>query len=65
MFNRYIVNNPVNTNAEQVQSRDAKTGVTTGGFGFIDRTTQQGGAGIGALVNIAPRNGTLVARIRF
>jgi hypothetical protein len=63
IFNRWVVNNPVTANASAAQVRNAQ-GLTTAGFGFIDRTTQTGGT-TPAIVNIAPRSGTLVARIVF
>ena len=64
IFNRWMVNNPVSSNANQAQVRNATTGLTTSGFGFIDRTTQTGGA-TPAIVNISPRSGVLVGRITF
>jgi hypothetical protein len=39
-------------------------GTVSGGFGYIDRTTQTGGV-TAAIVNIAPRSGVLVARFTF
>ena len=54
IFNRTEMNNPTSTNALATQLKNA-TGQTTAGFGFINVTS----------VAASPRQGTIVARIRF
>ena len=62
-FNRWVVNNPVTTNANLTQATPTSP-LTNTMFGYIDRTTQTGGVSP-AIVNIAPRSGVLVGRITF
>jgi len=40
-------------------------GNTSGGFGYINATSAPTATGTAALVNLSPRNGTLVARFTF
>ncbi len=56
VFNRTPYPNPTSTNANQAQTTNALTGITTGGFGRIS-------SALG--VRDLPRNGTIVARFRF
>jgi len=55
IFNRTEANNPVATNALATQTRNAVTGQTTAGFGWVNTGT----------VFAAPRAGQLVARFQF
>jgi hypothetical protein len=55
IFNRTEMNSPTSTNAKATQTRDPKTGQTTGGFGYINTTS----------VAVAPRAGIIVARFQF
>lgn len=55
VFNRTQVNNPTSGNALAAQTRNATTGVTTAGFGWINTAT----------VASPARSGTLVARFTF
>ncbi len=64
VFNRSVVNDPANTNAKAAITR-APNGNITGGFGSINATTPPTGLGTIAIVNLAPRNGTLVGRFTF
>jgi len=54
LLNRTEVNNPTVTNP-QAQQTVSTTGMTTGGFGYINNTT----------LAVPPRIGTLVARFQF
>jgi hypothetical protein len=55
-FNRAVMPNPVSTNAGQTQTRNATTGATTGGFGWVNT---------GSVAATSPRQGTIVGRFRF
>ena len=58
VFNRTFMNNPTSTNPQAVQTRlspNDPSSPTTGGFGYIDTSS----------VNLAPRQGQIVARFEF
>jgi hypothetical protein len=64
VFNRSIVGNPSSTNiAAQITTN--QYGNYTNGFGYINATTVPSGAGVAQLINNAPRNGMIVARVTF
>ena len=54
IFNRTEMNNPTSTNVLATQTKNA-AGQTTAGFGWINITS----------VAVQPRQGSIVARIRF
>jgi len=58
VFNRTYLNNPSNAGYTSAQSKNAATGLNSGGFGYINLATT--GTQLGQ-----PRNGTLVARFTF
>ena len=58
VFNHNYLNNPSNSGYLSPQSRNAATGLNTGGFGYINLATT--GTQFGQ-----PRNGTMVARFTF
>jgi hypothetical protein len=64
VFNRSVVSDPVNTNAK-LQVTRLPNGNLSGGFGTINATTAPTATGTAAIVNLSPRNGTLVARFTF
>jgi hypothetical protein len=55
IFNRTEMNTPTSTNAKATQSRNATTGATISGFGYINT----------ASVAVAPRAGMIVANFKF
>jgi len=55
IFNRTEMNTPTSTNAKATQTRNATTGVTVSGFGYINA----------ASVAAAPRAGMIVANFKF
>jgi hypothetical protein len=55
IFNRTEMNTPTATNAKATQTRNATTGVTVSGFGYINA----------ASVAVAPRAGMIVANFKF
>jgi hypothetical protein len=55
IFNRTEMNTPTSTNAKATQTRNATTGVTISGFGYINP----------ASVAAAPRAGMIVANFKF
>jgi hypothetical protein len=55
IFNRTEEANPTATNAQLTQTRNAATGLTSAGFGWINTTA----------VAAPSRQGTIVARITF
>jgi len=64
VFNRSVVSDPANTNAKAIRTF-LPNGNTSGGFGYINATSAPTATGTAALVNLSPRNGTLVARFTF
>jgi hypothetical protein len=65
VFNRPVVNDPTNTNANAPQTRLAN-GNASSGFGYINTTTAVGGAGVAGVVTVpGERTGLLVARVTF
>ncbi|HXP86613.1 MAG TPA: TonB-dependent receptor [Bryobacteraceae bacterium] len=64
VFNRSVVGDPTDTNAK-AQITYLPNGNISGGFGSINATSSPTGTGTAAIVNLAPRNGTLVARFTF
>jgi hypothetical protein len=60
VFNRTYVNDPDSTNAKATQTVDPKTGQVISGFGRINTATV-----LTSGVNALPRQGTIVARLRF
>jgi hypothetical protein len=66
VFNRAYFNDPRNSDITEPRSLLSNGNVNpNSGFGAINTTTQVGGAGLAAVVNISPRNGVLVARLTF
>jgi hypothetical protein len=66
IFNRAYFNDPRNSDIAETKSPLPNGNVNpNSGFGAINTTTQVGGAGLAAVVNIAPRNGVLVGRFTF
>ena len=61
IFNRTEPPNPTATNALATQTRNATTGLTTGGFGFINVLS----APVAATGILVPRQGTIVGRFTF
>jgi hypothetical protein len=58
VFNRTYLNNPTATGYTTAQSRNAVTGLNSGGFGYINLAVASNQLG-------QPRNGTIVARFTF
>jgi hypothetical protein len=66
VFNRAFYNDPRNSDITEPRSALANGNVNpNSGFGAIQTTTGVAGAGLAAIVNIAPRTGLLVGRFTF
>jgi hypothetical protein len=60
-----VLNNPNSTNIKATIATN-QYGNYTSGFGtYTTLTTSIGGAGVAGIINNAPRNGMIVARITF
>jgi len=64
VFNRSVVGDPVTANFKAQVTR-LPNGNLSSGFGTINATTSPTATGTATIVNLSPRNGTLVARITF
>src|SRR5262249_5692299 len=64
VFNRSVVGDRQPKTAKPPRTY-LPNGNTAGGFGRIDATSAPTGTGTGTIVNLSPRNGTLVARFTF
>jgi hypothetical protein len=64
IFNRSLVGDPATANF-LAQVTHLPNGNISGGFGTINATSSPTGTSTAALVNLSPRNGTLVARFIF
>jgi len=64
IFNRSVVADPQSDNAKATRTYLPNSN-TAGGFGRINAISAPTATGTGAIVNLSPRNGTLVARFTF
>ena len=64
IFNRSVVGDPSNLNVKAARTV-LPNGNISGGFGYINATSTPTGTETANRIDLAPRNGTLVARITF
>jgi hypothetical protein len=65
IFNRAVLNNPNSSNIKATIATNQYGNYTSGFGSYTSLTTSIGGAGVAGIINNAPRNGMIVARITF